>query len=54
MVKWILRYIRDTTKLYGQGKSQLDGYTNAYMAGDLNSQKSTLGYMMTFSGVVSW
>jgi len=33
----------------------LNGHTNANMAGDMDSRKSTFGYMMTFvGGVVSW
>ena len=33
----------------------LDGYTDADMSGDIDSSKSTSGYMMTFAGgVVSW
>jgi len=33
----------------------LNGYTNADMVGDVDSRKSTYGYMMTFvGGVVSW
>ena len=33
----------------------LDGYTDAYMAGDVDSRKSTSGYLMKFAGgAVSW
>jgi len=33
----------------------LNGYTDTDMAGDVDSKKSTSGYMMTFAGgVVSW
>lgn len=52
-VKWILRYLKDTSKLclcYGQGNPVLDGYTDADMAGDTDSRKSISGYMTTFAG----
>ena len=33
----------------------LDGYTDTNMAGDVDSRKSKLGYLMKFAGgVVSW
>ncbi|KAI4344544.1 hypothetical protein L6164_011759 [Bauhinia variegata] len=57
-VKWILKYLRGTFRFcscFGAGKPVLDGYTDADMAGDVDSRKSTSGYMMTFAGgVVSW
>ncbi|KAI4346140.1 hypothetical protein L6164_013215 [Bauhinia variegata] len=57
-VKWILRYLRGTFRFclcFGAGKPVLDGYTDADMAGDVDSRKSTSGYMMTFAGgAVSW
>ncbi|CAL9013346.1 unnamed protein product, partial [Prunus brigantina] len=57
-VKWILRYLRGTSKMslcFGGGKPELIGYTDADMAGDLDSRKSTSGYLITFSGgAVSW
>ncbi|CAL2272140.1 unnamed protein product [Prunus armeniaca] len=52
-VKWILRYLRGTSKMslyFRGGKPTLIGYTDAYMAGDLDSRKSTSGYLITFSG----
>ncbi|KAH0972829.1 hypothetical protein GBA52_024985 [Prunus armeniaca] len=40
---------------FGGGKPELIGYTDADMAGDLDSRKSTSGYLITFSGgAVSW
>ena len=37
------------------GKLELVGYTDADMAGDLNTRKSTSGYMIYFvGGAVSW
>jgi hypothetical protein len=57
-VKWILRYLRGSSRLslcYGDGKPVLEGYTDADMAGDIDSRKSTSGFMFTFAGgAVSW
>lgn len=47
-VKWILRYLRDTSRVclcFGNGKSVLDGYTDADMAGDVDSRKSGTNYL---------
>ncbi|CAM8969040.1 unnamed protein product [Rhodiola kirilowii] len=56
--KWILRYLRGTSKMslcFGSSKPELVCYTDADMAGDLDSRKSTSGCLITFSGgVVSW
>ncbi|KAL0404121.1 UNVERIFIED_CONTAM: Retrovirus-related Pol polyprotein from transposon TNT 1-94 [Sesamum radiatum] len=52
-VKWILRYLKGTTKLclcYGGADPILEGYTDADMAGDIDSRKSTSGYIYTFAG----
>ena len=57
-VKWILRYLRGTTKkclCFGKGKPMLMGYKDADLAGDIDSRKSTSGYLTTFAGgAVSW
>ncbi|WOH01606.1 hypothetical protein DCAR_0520990 [Daucus carota subsp. sativus] len=57
-VKWILRYLKGTSKLclcYGGAKPILEGYTDADMAGDLDSRKSTSSYIFTLAGgAVSW
>lgn len=57
-VKWIMRYLRGTSKLslsFGSGKPMLVGYTDSDMAGDVDAYKSTSGYLITFSGgAVSW
>lgn len=57
-VKWILRYLKGTIKLclcYGGADPILEGYTDADMAGDLDSRKSTSGFIFTFAGgAVSW
>ena len=57
-VKWILRYLRGTSKIclcFNSEKPLLYGYADADLAGDMDSRKSTSGYMMTFAGgAVSW
>ena len=57
-VKWIMRYLRGTSRLrlsFGNGKPLLVGYTDADMAGEVDTRKSTSGYLITFSGgAVSW
>ncbi|PKI76235.1 hypothetical protein CRG98_003346 [Punica granatum] len=57
-VKWILRYLRGTSKVclhFGTGKPELVGYMDTDMAGDIDSRKSTLGYLMTFAEeAISW
>ena len=57
-VKWILRYLRGTTRdcLCFKGSDPiLKGYTDADMAGDLDNRKSTTGYLFIFSGgAISW
>ncbi|KAL9256812.1 Retrovirus-related Pol polyprotein from transposon TNT 1-94-like protein [Drosera capensis] len=57
-VKWILRYLKGTSKLclsFEKGEPVLEGYTDANMAGELDHRKSTSGYVFTFvGGVVSW
>ena len=57
-VKWIMRYLRGTSKLkltFGSGKPVLVGYTDLNMVGDVDNRRSTSGYLMTFSGgAVSW
>ncbi|WVZ00881.1 hypothetical protein V8G54_026950 [Vigna mungo] len=57
-VKWILRYLRGSAKrslCFGNGDLKLIGYSDSDMAGDVDSRKSTSGYLITFAGgVVSW
>ena len=57
-VKWILRYLQGTSKMslcFGKGEPILDGFTDSNMAGDVDSQKSTSGYFITFvGGAVAW
>ena len=57
-VKWILRYLKSTTNLsltFGGEKATLVGFTDADMARDIDSQKSTSGFMVKFArGAVAW
>nr|KYP31853.1 Retrovirus-related Pol polyprotein from transposon TNT 1-94 [Cajanus cajan] len=57
-VKWILRYLKGTAKsclCFGNGNLMLTGYSDADMAGDVDSRKSTSGYLITFAGgAISW
>jgi len=56
VVKWILRYLRGTTCLkicFGGDKPTLVGYTDSNMGGDIDSRRSTSGYVIKFArGVV--
>ena len=57
-VKWILRYLKGTSKVcltFGVGKFVLEGFTDSDMSGDVDSRRSTLGYVMTYAGgIMSW
>ena len=57
-VKWILRYLRGTSTLklcFGSNEPLLIGYTDSDLAGDIDSRKSTSGYLITFAGgAVAW
>ena len=57
-MKWIFRYLKGTSGIclyFGIDKLVLCGYSDADWAGDVDSRKSTLGYLITFVGVaVSW
>lgn len=57
-MKWIFRYLRGTSKLclkFGDNRILLDGYTDADMAGDIDSRKSTSGFLMRLArGAISW
>ncbi|CAL1392755.1 unnamed protein product [Linum trigynum] len=57
-VKWILRYLRGSSKMslcFGDGEPVLVRYTDADMAGDVDSRRSTSGYLITLSGgAISW
>lgn len=57
-VKWILRYLKGTSNMclcYEGANLVLQGYTDADMAGDIDSRKSTSSFLYTFAGgAVSW
>ena len=57
-VKWILRYLRGTVNVmlcFGDDKPTVVGYSDSDMAGDIDSRKSTSGYMIKFAGgAVTW
>ena len=56
-MKWILRYMKDSSRMclyFGGPKPILEGYADAEMAGDLDSKKSTCGFLFTFArGIAS-
>jgi len=55
-VKWILRYLRGTTKrclCFSNGDLILLGYANATTVRDVDNRKSTSGYLITFVGGVA-
>ena len=58
VVKWILRYLRGSsyTCLYFTGASlKLQGYVDANFASDIDSKKSTIGFIFTLGGTaISW
>ena len=53
-----MRYLKGTTNLslsFGGEKPLLVGFTDADMAGDIDSRKSTSGYLVKFAGgAISW
>ncbi|XP_065622165.1 LRR receptor-like serine/threonine-protein kinase HSL2 [Quercus suber] len=57
-VKWILRYLKGSsdTCLYFIGASlKLQGYVNTGFTGDIDSRKSTTGFVFTLGGTtISW
>lgn len=57
-VKWIMRYLRGTSKLklsFGMENVQLVAYSDSDLAGDIDTRKSTSGYLIKLcGGAVSW
>jgi len=57
-VKWILRYLRGTTKKclhFGKREMKVKGYVDADFAGEVNHRRSTTGYIFIVgTGTVSW
>ncbi|MGK4277464.1 hypothetical protein, partial [Escherichia coli] len=52
-VKWIMRYLRGTSKLclyYGGAKHVLRCYTDSNVMGDVDTKRSTSGYLFIFCG----
>lgn len=48
-MKWILRYLRGTAKRcldFGSGKPILEGFIDANMTGNVDSEKYTLRYFI--------
>jgi len=58
VVKWILRYLKGTSHYclcFGHDEIVLEGFMYADMVGDMDTRKSTTGYLYTFAGAaVSW
>ncbi|RVW81314.1 Retrovirus-related Pol polyprotein from transposon TNT 1-94 [Vitis vinifera] len=57
-VKWILRYLKgslDTCLCFTSASLKLQGYVDADLAGDIDSRKSTTGFVFTLGGTaISW
>ncbi|CAJ2648559.1 unnamed protein product [Trifolium pratense] len=57
-VKWILRYLKGTSEMclcFRKGNISLQGFSDADLGGDLDTRKSTTGYIFTLGGTaVSW
>ena len=57
-MKLILRYLRGTSGLrlcFGGDKPTLVGYSDSNMDGDIDSRKSTSGYLVQFAGgILAW
>ena len=57
-MKWLLRYLSGTSSTsvcFGKGKVTLQGFVDADLGGDVDSSKSTSGYIYTIGGTtVSW
>jgi ATP-binding cassette subfamily B (MDR/TAP) protein 1 len=57
-VKWIMRYLEgssETCLSFTADGLKLEGFVDADLAGDVDSRKSTTGYVYTLGGIaVSW
>ena len=57
-IKSIMRYLKGTKSkciCYGKGQMELQGFCDSDMAGDVDTRKSTSGYVFTLAGgAVSW
>ena len=50
VVKWLLRYMRGTSSTslcFGKGNVTLQGFVDVDLGGDIDSSKSTSGYIYT-------
>ena len=57
-VKWILRYLRGTSNKclhFGGSTTDLQSYVDSDLAGDIDTRRSTTGYVFTIGGAaMSW
>jgi len=57
-IKWLLRYLKGTSNMalcYKRNGTILQGFVDADLGGDVDSRKSTSGYVFTMGGTaVSW
>ena len=57
-MNWLLRYLRGTSSTslcFGKDNVTLQGFVDADLGGDVDSSKSTSGYIYTIGGTtVSW
>ena len=58
IVKWILRYLKgsiDTCLCFTSASLKLQGYVDVDLAGDIDSRKSSTGFVFTLGGAtISW
>ena len=55
VVKWILRYLRGTSNKclhFGGSTTDLQGYVDSYLARDIDTKQSTIGYVFTIGGTI--
>ena len=57
-VKWILQYLKGISNMclrFGSSKPQHDGFTDSDISADVDTSRSTSGYVMMYAGgAVSW
>ena len=57
-VKWIMKYLRgtsDTCLCFGTSDLKLKRFVDADLVGDIDSRKSTTGFVFTLGGItISW
>jgi len=55
-VKWLLRYLKGTSSNYlcfGGTNFHVNGYVDANLGGDLDTGRSTMGYVLTCGGAAA-